>query len=84
MDQVQTESRDLCHTEGLDRDGLTYEECCCAVSTHPIWWGSTNTPCVREHEDGFYEQCPSGKGTCLLELSEEVKFLCLQFKTTKT
>ena len=60
--EVRREPRDLCHTEEFDRDGLTYEECCCSASVNPIWWGSTNTPCIGEYENGFYQQCPSGSG----------------------
>jgi len=70
-----SEPRGLCHAENLNQESTTLEECCCSTLINPLWWGSSNTPCLKENEAGFYQQCPSGNGNARGENIDE----CLLF-----
>ena len=52
----------MCHAELVDKEGLTFEECCCSTKVNPLWWGENRIPCSGTHQSDFHEQCPSGNG----------------------
>jgi len=58
----QVRETGMCHAELVDKEGLTFEECCCSTKVNPLWWGENRIPCSGTHQSDFHEQCPSGNG----------------------